>query len=262
MAAVRWNVLAILGVLSVGSLGCGAHGTTAQPKQIAAQVPAVQTVDAWDEFWRARSVSPPPPKDFLEYEGPLPEMLNLTHGLLTDETVRKWIVADLRRGKGDGWAGNHLRRDLVNADVLGPPGLNGSERGIASEMNAGAVELRCKSSFPVVAAGVISVSKETQRRIAWARLSDFVIVQVTQSTGESCSRVMLDGTVEKLPVRGQRGELHWQLDTGELREDPVVGPLWYQANGWSCKMDGTGMLDEICGLVRPSSKAAVGSAPR
>jgi hypothetical protein len=214
----------------------------------------------WDEFWRVRSVSPAPPKTFLDYEVEPAEIVNLTRGLLSDEVVRRWILADVRRGKADAWAANHLRGDIVNAGVLGPPGLNGTDRSIASERAKGTVEMTCKSGT-TVAAGVVSVPKDMQRRISWAELTDFVVVQVFRATGEPCIRKLSDGTTETLPVRRQRGELGWQLDTGEFRDDPVVGPLWYQARGWSCKMDGTGELDEVCGLVQPSPRTTAMAAP-
>jgi hypothetical protein len=209
----------------------------------------------WDEFWRVRSASPAPPPSFLSYEAEPAEILNLTNGLQNDEVVRTWILADVRRGRADAWAANHMRGDIVNSGVLGPPGLNGTDRSIARERAMGTVEITCKSGM-TVAAGVVSVPKDTQQRISWAELTDFVIVQVFRATGEPCIRKLSDGTTQELPVRRQRGELSWQLDTGEFRDDPVVGQLWYQARGWSCKMDGTGDLDEICGLVQPSPRRA------
>jgi hypothetical protein len=178
-------------------------------------------------------------------------VLNLTGGALPDETVRKWIVADARRGTGDAWAADHMRLDIVNAGVLGPPGLNGTELSIARDQAAGIVEVRCPPQ-PTLAAGVILVQKDTQREIPWAGLTDFVIVQVFQSTGEPCTHILSNGTSEIRPPRRKRGELRWQLDTGEFHDDPVVGPLWYQARGWTCAMDGRGMLDGICGLVQPN----------
>jgi len=225
----------------------------------------------WDDFWRAHSVSPPPPKSFLEYDVEPAEILNLTHGLLGDDVVRKWILADVRRGKGDAWAANHLRIDIVNAGVLGPPGLNGTDRSIATERSKGTLAVTCKSGT-IAAAGVVSVPKEQQQQKSWAELTAFVIVQVFRASGEPCVRTLSDGTTEALPVRRRRDELSWQLDSGEFRDDPVIGPLWYQARGWSCRMDGTGDLDEICSLVQPSPRtaamaaqpgvAADGAAPR
>jgi hypothetical protein len=117
----------------------------------------------------------------------------------------------------------------------------------------------CKSGT-IVAAGVVAVPKEQQQRKSWAGLTDFVIVQVFRSTGEPCTRTLADGRTETLPTRRRPGELSWQLDTGEFRDDPVIGPLWYQARGWSCQMDGSGDLDEICGLVRPRGRPAAFAA--
>jgi hypothetical protein len=76
----------------------------------------------WQDFWHSIKVSPPPPRDFLDgkYTG---EILNLAGGKLSDATVRKWVLADLRRGRGDSWALNQLRLDVANAGIFGPPGL-------------------------------------------------------------------------------------------------------------------------------------------
>lgn len=242
----------------VGS-GCAAPVRSTTVSSMASSGANHRNVGDWDEFWRAHSVSPPPPKTFLDYDAEPSDILNLTHGLLGDDVVRRWILADVRRGKGDAWAANHLRIDIVGAGVLGPAGLNGTDHSISKERAKGTVEIVCKSGM-TVAAGVIAVQKETQRRIPWAELTDFVIVQVFQATGEPCIRRLSDGTTETIPIRRQRGELSWQLDTGEFRDDPVVGPLWYQARGWSCKMDGTGDLDEICGLVQPRGRTAAMAA--
>ena len=242
----------------VGS-GCAASTRSATAPSMASSGANHRNAGDWDEFWRARSVSPAPPKTFLDYDAEPPEILNLTHGLLGDDVVRSWILADVRRGKGDAWAANHLRVDIVSAGVLGPPGLNGTDHSISTERAKGTVEMACKAGM-TVAAGVIAVPKETQRRIPWAALTDFVVVQVFRATGEPCTRRLSDGTTETLPIRRQRGELSWQLDTGEFRDNPVVGPLWYQARGWSCKMDGTGELDEICGLVQPRARTAAMAA--
>src|SRR5262245_52729615 len=249
-------VVVTFGLLAAAcGVGCTAH-VAASPVP-AGTMPSItentpKTVD-WDGFWRSHSVSPPPPKDFLDSGDEPSEILNLTHGLLGDDVVLKWILADVRRGRGDAWAANHLRMDIVNADVLGPPGLNGTDRAVERERARGTVETTCPMAT-MAAAGVIAISKDTQRRMQWAGLTDFVIVLVHRSKGEPCKRTASDGTIETLPLRRRRGELMWQLDTGEFRDDPVVGPLWYQAHGWSCQMDGRGVLDEICGLVQPSRR--------
>jgi hypothetical protein len=201
-------------------------------------------------------VSPAPPKDMMD-DGVQPdEILNLTHGLLADDVVRKWIMADVRRGRGDAWAMRNMRLDIVNAGVLGPPGLNGTDRGIATEMTKGTVALNCDSS-PIAAAGVIDVPKELQQRLAWAHLTDFVIVLVYRPRGIPCSRTLSDGSKEEMPLRRRRGQLTWQLDTGEFRDNAAIGPIWYQARGWSCPMDLSSELDEICAHVRLRSRTLV-----
>src|SRR5262249_21300922 len=144
-----------------------------------------------------------------------------------DDVARRWILADLRRGNADAWAAHHMRVDIVNAGVLGPPGLNGTDRSIAAGLARGTVATNCPSPL-IDAAAVIDVPKSLQQQVAWARLTDFVIVLVFRATGIPCRRTLSDGTSEELPLRRQRGELMWQLDTGEFRDDPVIGPIWYQ----------------------------------
>lgn len=180
------------------------------------------------------------------------EIQNVTYGLLGDDVVRKWVLAAQRRGRADAWAGYHMRLDIVNAGVFGPPGLNGTDQMIAEQKAKGAVEMRCAPSS-VVAAGVITVSNDAQARMPSAELTDFVVVTVRRFSDEPCELVRADGTTEALPTKYQRGQLRWQLDTGEFRDDPVVGPLWYQARGWMCPMNGTSGLDVLCGLVRPTA---------
>jgi hypothetical protein len=252
-----FNATAIALVLAA-TLGCGAHVSTSPgtrpPGSTASEL---ERAHAWDEFWRARKVVPAPPQTVLDGDpSPPPEILNLTNGHLGDEVVRKWAMAALRRGRGDGWAAHHLRLDVVNADVFGPPGLNGSDEAIASERAKGTREIRCRPGT-VVAVGVVAVPRETRERIAEAGLTEFVVVEMYRASGEPCERVHADGTTAVRPSRRARGELSWQLDTGDFRDDPVVGPLWYQAHGWSCNTEEKGMVDEICALVHPSPPAVV-----
>jgi hypothetical protein len=253
-ASARSTLVALAAALSVWALGCTAHVDAAhgQPAASPAAGRAAAATD-WDGFWRARSVSPAPPRTMLDDGGQLPEIFNLTHGLIDDDVARRWILADIRRGNADAWAAHHLRLDVVNAGVLGPPGLNGSDRSIVAEKAAGSVEISCTAST-IVAAGVIDVSKAVQQQIAWAELTDFVIVQVFRASGVPCKRTRSDGTTDDLPTRRRAGDLLWQLDTGAFRDDPIIGPVWYQARGWACAMDGSGELDEICALVRPSPR--------
>jgi hypothetical protein len=211
--------------------------------------PATPAPDAWGAFWRARGVSPSPPRDFLDGREAPTEIFNRTNGALTDEVVRKWVVADLRRSMGDIWAANHLRSDLIAADVLGPPGLNGTARTVEKERAHGTVRIECAPS-PVVAAGVIAVPGDVRERLAFAELTEYVIVLTTRATDQPCHRTLASGAVEDLQRRRPPGTLGWQLDTGRFHEDPVLGPLWYQARGWSCGERGP--LEELCALVRPT----------
>jgi len=242
-------------VMALALAGCAAHTQSANPSSVVSSEVDRKASDDWERFWREHSVSQIPPKSFLDFDAEPLEIMNLSKGLLSDDIVRRWILADIRRGRGDAWAANRMRDDIVNAGVFGPPGLNGTDRSIAAERARGTVEVSCKSGT-TVAAAVIAVPRDTQTRIAWADLTDFVIVQVFRATGEPCVRKLSDGRAEAIPLRQQRGELSWQLDTGDFRDDPAVGPLWYQARGWSCRADGTGKLDEICGLVRPTPRTS------
>jgi hypothetical protein len=208
---------------------------------------------SWDDFWLEHGVSPPPPREFLEGWSEPPEIQNLTNGALSDEIVRRWVIGDLRRGAGDTWAMLHLRLDVAKSGVLGPPGLNGTDGGIERELAKGTVEIRCDRPNPVVvAAGVVSVPWKVRQRLRGAHLSEFVVVQAFRSAAGVCKRVLADGKTEVIDsTLPETGELSWQLDVGEFREDPVVGDLWYQARGWSCGADPRGPLYEICRLVQP-----------
>jgi hypothetical protein len=93
------------------------------------------------------------------------------------------------------------------------------------------IALTCKpSSFVTIAAAVVAVSEGPRFRLAKAGLTDFVVVKVLQATGKAEERIFSDGHRESVPF-GPAGALLWQLDTGQFRDLPVVGPLWYQARG-------------------------------
>ena len=251
VAAVRWMTSVVLAMFTC--LNCAARpGPAARAVPSDPAVAAPSSAEAWDAFWRSRGVSPAPPRDFLDLPaGPQPELLNLTDGAITDETAARWVNADLRRLGGDSWAARHLRLDIASADVLGPPGLNGTDESIKKEQAMGTIERTSRSPPTIVMAAVIAVSGYLLKEFPAVGLTNFVIVLVYRATGEGGERVFSDGRRESIPARRPAGQLSWQLDTGEFRENPVVGPLWYQARGWSCQPDGNRVTDSICGLVRP-----------
>jgi hypothetical protein len=209
--------------------------------------------DAWELYWRSRNVSPAPPPDFLEPRRPATPVrwLNLTRDAITDNTAARWILGDMRRAAGDGWASRHMRVDIVNAGVLGPQGLNGDDRFIADEQAKGTVEIQHpEPAGELVAAAVVAIPPDVRRKAPTAELTDFVIVILYRSTGKPSVRVQRDGRRELLAAPHSAGELGWQLDTGKFTDDPLIGPLWYQARGWSCRPDSS-VVGQICGLVQP-----------
>jgi hypothetical protein len=250
----RW--LLVVGAITV--VGCAVH----QPRPNTSAGVDESAGDPWNRFWTARGVSPPPPRDFMEAvnEAP-PEILNLTGGAVDEETVRRWVVGNLRRGRGDSWAARHMRLDIVNADVLGPPGLNGTDRGIRAEQVRGTVEiLTPHPTSEVEKIAVVAIPGEVQRLLIELGMTDFVVVRMSRTTGHTAERLLGDGRREPIPVRRPAGDLSWQVDTGGFREHPVIGPLWYQAHGWSCLPDSEDLLAELCGLVRPTSGNATDSS--
>jgi len=118
---------------------------------------------SWAEFWHSVKVDPPPPEDFLDAPAFRGKILNLTTGRLSDDVVKKWIEADLRRGVGDSWAYGHLRRDVADAGIFGPPGLNGTSEGIDRERANGVTRIDSEGTAERVAAAVVWLSKEDQR---------------------------------------------------------------------------------------------------
>lgn len=208
--------------------------------------------DAWASFWRAHHVSPAPPRDVFDPVPPEVKVLNLTNGQIADDIARRWVLANIRRSNADTWAMRHLRMDIVDAGVLGPPGLNGTGKGILAERAKGTVELVISDrAFPVVTA-VIAVPPDLKQEDASAGLTDFVIVKVFRATGRpNGERVRSDGSREPLHSRRLVGELVWQLDTGEFRDDPVIGPIWYQAKGWGCIPGKVKAVPRLCAMVQP-----------
>lgn len=202
----------------------------------------------WDEFWTLRGVAPAPPRDFLEgnFNG---RIVNLTDGRLSDQVVQQWALGDLRRGRGDLWATYRLRSDIVDAGVFGPPGLNGSGSGIEFLRGKGVVSIDAADTFETIAIAVVSVSKAQQAKEPSSGLTDYVIVLLNRSTGKSGTFVHGDGRREEAPSGGAKGALSWQLDTGDFRSDPIVGPLWYQQRGWTCRPNDGSVAGEICGKL-------------
>ena len=211
---------------------------------------APQPVPNWDAYWLERGVRPPPPRNFLEgeFNG---KLLNLTEGRLSDATVRMWVLADLRRGRGDSWATCQLRLDITNADVFGPPGLNGTGAGVERALERGAVSIDAEPTFETVAAAVVTVSKQLQADHPELGLTDYVVVLMNRSTGKPTSLVFTDGHKEPFGAARDAGELRWQLDTGAYVADRTVGGLWYQLRGWACKPDDGSVTGELCGLLKP-----------
>lgn len=202
-------------------------------------------VPGWDEFWRSVKVEPPPPRDFLA--GPLYlQIFNRTEGRVDEDTARLWVLGDVRRSRGDLYAGLELRTDIANAGVFGPPGLNGTLDGIRALRSKGAVRVKDDGMIELVSAAVVWVPPKLRGPRSKSALTEYVIVLAMRVTGRAGKIVYQDGHSEPLPAHGAAGDMHYQLDTGHFMQHPVLGPLWYQQKGWSCTPgDGT-VTGEIC----------------
>jgi len=202
----------------------------------------------WNAYWASVKVDPPPPKNFLDvsFSGRID---NLTNGQISDETARKWVLADLRRGMGDTYAGQNLRDDIANANIFGPPGLNGTDRGIQSLRAKGIERIEAPTLPDVVAAAVISVPKQVQAENPGAGLTDYVIVLLFRSNLGKATAIYRDGRREVMEYKSAE-EFRWQLDTGHFFQHATLGPLWYQRNGWPCRPDDT-VVGKLCGRVKP-----------
>ena len=210
--------------------------------------PASTKPVSWDTYWASVKVSPPPPRNFLDasFSGRID---NLTNGQISDATARKWVLADLRRGMGDMYAAQNLRDDIADANIFGPPGLNGTGRGIQSLRAKGIERIEAPTLPVVIAAAVISVPKQVQTDNPVDGLTDYVIVLLYRSKPVKATAIYRDGRREVMETKSSE-ELRWQLDTGHFFEHATLGPLWYQKNGWSCRPDDT-VLGKLCGRVKP-----------
>jgi hypothetical protein len=193
--------------------------------------------------------------DFLDAPAAaLPEIINRTGDAADDATVRRWALADLRRLQGDNWASDNLRMDVVNADVFGPPGLNGTDVGIRRHTSEGLLAVRCPPPN-IVKAAVVRVPVALQKAVTRdVGLTDFVVVLMYRGAAEGCERIHRDGSRDTLPPHVREGAFSWQLDSGEFRTDPVVGDLWYQARGWTCRPDPGDVIGSLCGVIGPTDE--------
>lgn len=84
-------------------------------------------------FWARRQVTPSPPPGFLDdYAAlPLPAVAGSVPG------ARGYVQAALRQLSGETYAIDHLRLDIVESGVLGPPGLSGDDTSVIQARNAG-----------------------------------------------------------------------------------------------------------------------------
>lgn len=205
----------------------------------------------WATYWHSLKVDPPPPPNFLGKPAFRGKILNLTGGRLSDVAVKQWIEADLRRGRGDAFATYNLRRDIADAGVFGPRGLNGTSETIDSEIEKGVSRIEWQGYAEPVAAAVIWLSKEERDSNPGAGYTEYVIVQVRRMTDRQRMRIYRDGRRELFGKPRQPGELTWQLDTGHFFTHPVLGPLWYQQTGWSCDPNAGTQMGAICGRVKP-----------
>ena len=209
--------------------------------------------EAWKSFWNSVNVDPPPPRDFLEgdFTG---KILNLTGGRLSDATVKSWILADMRRGRGDSYAGYHLRRDIADADIFGPPGLNGTSEGIDKLRAQGVERIDPDPTQRTRVAAVVWIPPEQQRANARAGFTEYAIVTGRESGMGTF--VYRDGRKEPAGKPAPAGELRWQLDTGHFYRHGTLGALWYQQNGFTCIPGSAGITGEICGRVKQAADKA------
>lgn len=194
------------------------------------------------------SVDPPPPENFLDvaFTGRLD---NLTDGKVPDDVAREWVLADLRRSMGDLYASHWLREDIANANVFGPPGLNGTSDFIARMRARGVERIDAPMMGDILAAALLPVSKDIQEQNRHLGLTDHVVVFVFRPKVADVVLVYEDGRNE-VQGHGRPGDLHWQLDAGYFYDHPTLGPLWYQTRGWPCRPDAT-VLGKLCGQVKP-----------
>jgi len=205
--------------------------------------------DDWDSFWRSVKVSPAPSRDFLEGQDDV-VVRNLTVGRLSDDTAKAWVLADLRRSRGDNYSLYNLRRDIADAGIFGPPGLNGTSEEIDRLRGQGIEKFTGDLSIDVVTAAVVWVSPQQRREHPDIGLTEYVIVLLYRMPPGRRAKQYADGRSEPFAL-ADAIQLRWQLDSGHFFEHPALGPLWYQHRGWTCvPHDGT-LTGEICGRLRP-----------
>lgn len=137
-----------------GSGSAASPGATASPSG-----PVTPTPDEnAGQFWSRRGVVPSPPPGFLDNNAALP--LPAAGGSVP--AARRYVQAALRELSGETYAVDHLRLDIVESGVLGPPGLSGDDRSVIQARNAG-LTATTTSLTAVQAASVVALSAADAR---------------------------------------------------------------------------------------------------
>ncbi len=160
-------------------------------------------------FWARRGVRPPPPAGFLDaYAG-------------LKQPASPYVRAAVRELAGETYATDHLRLDLVDAGVLGTPGLSGDQASIAQAQAAG-LSSTTTTLRSVLASAVVTVPSQD------SALGTYVValrLQYGPFVGHYA-----DGTSRTLPATGPTSVAL----AGRLVTTPLLGTFLYVTSEVDC----------------------------
>ena len=235
--------LAAIGLLACVVVACNSSKVAGTAKPTPS--PSSGVTDAqWAAAWAGWGISPPPPRNVASFlPRPLPRVANRTNGQVNDGTARTWVEAWVRDGSIESWLVAHLRDQTFGRpdNPLGNPnaalGLySGVETLISRARREGANRVVGKKDSVIVSAEVVAVSPNLNQQVKQPHVLTPFALSIRVQGPSDAALSFPDGHEEDLA--GLRpAETSADVISGEYRDDPVLGPLWYVEDDFDCSTE-------------------------
>jgi hypothetical protein len=201
------------------------------------------------KFWAEHHVTNTPPGDIFDVHRSLtPGYWNRTLGLVSDGDAYRWFIGALRSNSAKLWALEHFRHDVVDADVIGRPGLDGANIAISNLQTTGAASMTITDAKGV-GMQLHHLTADQSAALVPDRTASYAIL--LRSRGPSTGILNFPGGVtQTLWDLGSGGSTRHLL-VGEYREDPISSGLWYEFLDVDCNRTSGAVEIQLCNLVQP-----------